>query len=134
MLADNAEIPAESPPSRQGKQRLCTIDSLDGRTRAAKRARELASNFETELGGVLTVSQRLAVDRAAALTAISEDAQARRLAGDIGVSLEDIVRTTNAAHRAVKELGIKPAGAPKPPTLAEHLARRTAQRKTGNAR
>ena len=44
------------------------------------------------------------------------------------MSLEDVVRTDNAAARAVKSLGIKPGAAPKAPTLAEHLARRAAER------
>jgi hypothetical protein len=75
------------------------------------------------LGGNITGAQRAAIERAATLTALAEDAQARRLAGDSSVSLEDLVRIDNAAMRAVKQLGLKPAAAPKP-SLAEHLASR----------
>jgi hypothetical protein len=105
MLANNAEMPAEHPPVFRGKARLLTLDGMDGRTVAARRARELARGFEAELGGTLTPTQRIAIERAAALTAIAEDAQARRLAGDLAISLEDVVRTTNASTRAVRQLG-----------------------------
>lgn len=121
MLENRAEIPAQSPPPARGKQRLCTLESLDGRTVAARRARELATCFETELGGNVTASQRIAVERAAALVAIAEDARARRLAGEPDVSLEDLVRIDNAAARAVKALGIK-AAAPKVPSIREYIA------------
>jgi hypothetical protein len=104
-----------------------------GSTVAARRAAELAKGFEAELGGSLTASQRLAIERAAALVALAEDAKARRLAGDERISLDDVVRVDGAAARAVKALGIKAAGAPKPPTLADHLARRVAERSSGDA-
>jgi hypothetical protein len=106
---------------------LRSLESLDGRTVGARRARELARGFQAELGGTVSATQRFAIERAAALVALAEDARARRLAGDLGVSLEDVVRTDNAAARAVKALGIKPADL-KVPTLQEHLARRAAER------
>jgi hypothetical protein len=128
MLANSAEIPVERPQLPRGKHRLCTIESLDGRTIAARRARELARGFQAEFGGTASPTQRFAIERAAALVALAEDAKARRLAGDVSVSLEDVVRTDNAAARAVKALGIKSGAPPKAPTLAEHLARRAAER------
>jgi hypothetical protein len=128
MLQNSVEIPAKKPRHMRSKTRLCTIQALDGRTLAAKRARELADGFEAELGGSVTPTMRLAIERAAALVALSEDAKARRLAGDTGVSLEDIVRTDNAAARAVKALGKPAAAIPAPPTPAEYLARRAAER------
>jgi hypothetical protein len=126
MLANNAEVPAESPPVARGKVRLLTLEAMDGRTVAARRARELARGFEAELGRTLSSTQRLAVERAAALVAIAEDAQARRLAGDPAVSLEDLVRVDNAAQRAVRQLGIKAPGvaAPAPLSPAAYLAGR----------
>jgi hypothetical protein len=92
-----------------------------------------AATFEAALGGPLTEPQRLAVANAAALSAIAEDAQARRLAGD-DVSLDDIVRYTSAARRAVRDLGLdNRKREPDPgPTLAEHLARRAAERAGGS--
>jgi hypothetical protein len=102
---------------------------LDGRTVGARRARELAQSFEAELGGTVTSAQRAAIERAATLMALAEDAQARRLAGDPSVSLEDLVRIDNAAMRAVRQLGIKPGAKPAAPSSpAEYLARRAAER------
>jgi hypothetical protein len=132
MLANNTELLAESPPSRQGKVRLCTIASLDGRTIAARRARELVAAFEAELGGVLTAGQRLAVERAAQLVALAEDARSRRLGGDMAVSLEDLVRVDNAASRAVRQLRIGAAAAPAPsPSPADYLASRAGRSECG---
>jgi hypothetical protein len=128
VLANSVEIPAKRSRHMRGKTRLRTIQALDGRTLAAKRAHELAQGFVCELGGTITASQRLAIERAAALAALSEDAQARRLSGSPDITLEDLVRIDNAAMRAVKALGIKPAAAPKPSILAEHLAGRAAER------
>jgi hypothetical protein len=126
MLANHTEIHAESSPVARGKARLLTLDAMDGRTIAARRARELARGFVAELGGSLTVSRRLAVERAAALTAIAEDCQARRLKGDTNISLEDLVRATNAATRAVKALNIKPPAPASPPSLRAYMASRAA--------
>jgi hypothetical protein len=104
------------------KPHLRTLESLDGRTVGVRRAHELAAGFEAELGGNVTASQRAAIERAATLIAVAEDARARRLAGDQAVTLDDVVRVDGAAARAVKALGIKPGAAPKPPTLVEYLA------------
>jgi hypothetical protein len=145
MLEKRTQMPAASPPSargkhltrapirgkasaRAGKVRLLTLDHLDYRTCASRRARKLADGFEAELGGSVTPTMRLAIERAAALVALSEDAKARRLAGDSAVSLEDIVRTDNAAARAVKALGTPGSAVPSPLTPAEYLARRAAER------
>jgi hypothetical protein len=86
---------------------------LDGRTTAAKRARGLAEAFKAELGGTITASVRMAIERAAQLVALSEDARVRRLAGDPNITLDDLVRIDNAAVRAVRALGIKPRAEPK---------------------
>jgi hypothetical protein len=126
MLANNAEMPTRSSPSREGKRRLFTIDHLDGRTIAARRARELMATFSAGLGGTLTAGQSLAIGRAAQLVALAEDARARRLDGDMTVTLEDLVRIDNSASRAVRQLGIPEAAAPTtPPSLRDYVAART---------
>ena len=110
--------------ARRRKLRIITLGHLDGRTRARKRADALAAAFAAGLGGQITDAQRLAVYNAAALTAIAEDAKARRLSGDTTVSLEDLVRLDNVAARAVKQLGIGRRRPGRPTqTLSEYLAR-----------
>jgi hypothetical protein len=107
--------------TRAGKVRLMTLDHLDRRTAAAERAIALAEAFAAELGD-LTPMQRIRVETAAALSAIAEDAQTRRLAGDSSITLDDLVRAVSAARRAVRDLGIddrkhEPPG----PTLGDIL-------------
>jgi hypothetical protein len=134
MLTNHAETQAESPPLARGKRRLCTIDALDQRTRGAKRVAEMVATLEAELRKtrrMLTAAEGAAIRNAALLSAISEDAGARRLAGDATVTLEDVVRLSRASTAAVRALGIRPAAGPAPPTLAEHFASRAAERPGG---
>jgi hypothetical protein len=125
--ADIAGITGTCMPSIAGKVRLRTLKAMDGRTIGARRARELAKGFAAELGGTIAATQRLAIERAAQLVALSENARVRRLAGDQTVTLEDVVRVDNAAGRAVRALGIKPGAGPKRQTLAEYVAARQAR-------
>lgn len=127
LHADTSPIRAGSttgPAPKAGKTRLKTIAALDGRTVAARRAAALAATFAAELGGELSDVQRMAVQNAAALTAIAEDAQTRRLAGERNVSLDDVVRAASAARRAVRDLGLdaKRAAPATGPTFAEIAA------------
>jgi len=130
MHADAAAMRARSaaaPPTKaRGKTRLKTLSALDGRTTAAKRAAALAATFTSELGGKLTPAQTVRVEAAAALSAIAQDCQTRRLAGDVTVTLDDLVRATSAARRAVKDLGLpKTPPTSGPTTLASYLASRS---------
>jgi hypothetical protein len=131
MHETSAEIERRSAagaPPTPGKLRLVGLNDLDGRFGSTKRARALADALRGELGGKLLASQFVAVERAATLIAIAEDARARRIAGDLTISLEDLVRIDNAASRALRALGIKPdAPAPHVP-LREQLAAEAAAR------
>jgi hypothetical protein len=71
------------------------------------RARKLVATFAAELGGDLTTAMRIAVERAATLVVLAEDARARRLAGDTTISLDDLVRTDRVAAQAVRQLGLQ---------------------------
>src|SRR5262245_41789087 len=117
-----------SARSRQRKARLRTLDHLDQRTRAAKRARSLAGTFEAALGGTLklTDAQMQAVRNAAAAVAISEDAQARRLQGDTSVSLDEVIRAARHARAAVHDLGIDRQREPDAPSPLDLLSDRHA--------
>jgi hypothetical protein len=106
MLADVAEMQPESARVRRRKLRLRTVESLDNRTVAGRRASQLIRAFEAQLGGKLAGAQLLAVHRAATLVAIAQDAQVRRLAGDLSITLVDVVRMDNVANRAVQALGL----------------------------
>lgn len=81
--ADAVETPRGSRRdralTRNGKVRLRSIDNLDQRTHAARRARELVAELERDLGGDLTTARRELVKRAAMLGAIIEDHEVRWL-------------------------------------------------------
>jgi hypothetical protein len=118
MLTNSAEMAAENGPIACEKRRLCTADTIDQRTRGAKRLAEMVATFEAELtkaGRAVAAAERAAIRNAALLSAISEDAAARRLAGDVTATLEDIVRLSRASAAAIRALGIKPATAATPP-------------------
>ena len=85
------------------KTHLRTLDSLDGRTRAAQRARALIQSFEADLGRDPSSADLLAMRQAAMLTAIAEDAAARQLAGD-AEDPSTLIPLVNAARRAVMDL------------------------------
>jgi hypothetical protein len=70
---------ADAPLTKAGKVRLRSLDDLDNRTAAARRARELVADLESDLGGDLSTAERELVKRAALLGAIVEDTEVRWL-------------------------------------------------------
>jgi hypothetical protein len=111
LHADMAAVPAAK---RSSKARLMTVAHLDRRTRASKRAREVAAELEQGFGAEITKTQRQDIGRAAVLCAIAEDLGARRLAGQ-PVSLDELLRVEGVAKRAIRavlaECPVKPARA-----------------------
>jgi hypothetical protein len=110
----HAEVAVSPAAKRSPKARLLTAGHLDGRTRAAKRARAVAAELELGFRGETTAVQRQAIGRAAVLCALAEDLGARRLAGQ-PVSLDDLLRVEGVAKRAIRavlaECPVAPAGA-----------------------
>jgi len=106
---------------RQRQARYRNVTDIDGRTRSGRRARELARQFEAAIGGDVTDNQRLAIGRAATLTAIAEDRRMRVLAGE-PVLLDDLVRVERLAMQATRNLGLDKRREPAEPSLAQVLA------------
>ena len=100
-VADSTPIRPRSH-SRLGRLKLKTVADLDGRTRAARRARAVVAELVKALGGPDAVSpgQRQACERAGMLTAIAEDLAARQLAG-LPVTLDEVLRA-GVARRSVQ--------------------------------
>src|SRR5665811_841709 len=99
MQADSLKI--ETPPDTYGtKVRLLTLADLDGRTHAAKRARELIDAIHADLGGVdqLATGEQQIVQRASLLGCMAEDLEAKWLTG---VSIDPAMLATlaNAQRR-----------------------------------
>ena len=109
------------------KVRLSTLEHLDRRTGAARRAAALILAMTNDLGGQLSPGLQSAVRRAALLSVLAEDATIRQLA-DGNYDMDQLVRLCNAARRAVLDLGIAEKSREKrvapAQALKEHLARR----------
>jgi hypothetical protein len=107
-------------PKRDRRQ---TLTKIDKRLPLGKRIAELTSMFTAAVGGEPTPVRRLAVDKAAQLTAIAEQARGAFMRDATG-TLDDIVRLERKADQAVRALGIreaKPKGEKSP--LAAHFSR-----------
>jgi hypothetical protein len=107
-------------PKRDRRQ---TLTKIDKRLPLGKRIAELTSMFTAAVGGEPTPVRRLAVDKAAQLTAIAEQARGAFMRDATG-TLDDIVRLERKADQAVRALGIreaKPKGEESP--LAAHFSR-----------
>lgn len=103
--------------------RLRTLDDIDGRTRAARIAKELVVALESDLGGDLTAAQRELVKRAALLGAIVGDAEAawlERRPTDLNLygTLADRQR------RILEALGLRRVSRDVTPSVDEYLRKK----------
>jgi hypothetical protein len=130
LQPDASEIDTVSVAPALPKQRLQTLETLDGRTRASQRAHALMRSFAADLGHKLTAAQRLAIRHAAMMVAIAEDAAAKQLSGE-AIDLDGLVRIQNLARRCVLDLHLpQPDKRSQGPTLQEHLAMRAREKAT----
>ena len=98
-----------------------TLTKIDRRLPFGKRVSELTAAFAQALGGGdLSPLRKLAVDKAAQLTAIAEKARGDFMRDAIG-NLDDIVRAERKADQAVRALNINEAK-PRGPSLLAQLA------------
>lgn len=120
---------ADAQASPAGKQRLLTLDHLDGRTLAARRARELIESIETDLGGGdrITEGQRQLIQRAAVLGTCIESCEARWLAGE-PVEMAEYLAAVNAQRRVLVTLGLERRARDVTPSLSEYMATRAAEK------
>ncbi|HZP69246.1 MAG TPA: hypothetical protein VFB29_04820 [Pseudolabrys sp.] len=83
MTQLDADYATDSAPisRRNAQSRLRSLDDLDGRTKAARRAQALVAQIEADLGGTdqLSTAQRELIRSAALLGAMTEDQAARWL-------------------------------------------------------
>lgn len=134
MPADSSEQTAESLPEATalerealpdaGRTRLLTLAHLDGRTLAARKVREAEQALLDDLGGADTAStaQRALCRRAAVLTAILEDREARWAAGE-GLDVETYLAGANALRRLLATIGLERRPRDTTPDLRDYLKR-----------
>jgi hypothetical protein len=116
---DGREMTARA--DRHGKRALKPIDR---RFVHGKRIAELTAILRARVGIDEADPDPLladAVEKAARLTALAEDASARALRGDPKVSLDDVVRLSRAADLAMRRLRLDQHRAPTEPSLADYL-------------
>ena len=112
-----------------GKVRLLTLDDLDRRTAAARRARDLVADIEGDLGGRdhLSAAERQLVQRAAVLGAIIESEEVRWLSGE-KIAVELHLSAINAQRRVLADLGLQRRQRNVTPTLEQYIAGRAAEK------
>jgi hypothetical protein len=111
-------------PTRQGKRAPVRIDK---RFAIGRRFKELALTFRARLGLEADSDPLLltAIERAATLQVLAEDAAARALRADPKVTLDDVVRLNRLAEIAVRRLRLDRNNATRPPSLPEYLRSRS---------
>jgi hypothetical protein len=120
-------VGSSGAPYTPHKLRLKTLNQLDGRTFASRRARELIAAIENDLGGsdAMTEGLRQLVQRAAVLGALIESNEAAWLAGD-AVDLNTYFQAINSQRRILSTLGLERRTRDVTPPLAQYLAERSA--------
>ena len=119
MDTQPAKQSADKRPSQGG--------ILDGRTRRARRRRELIAAYTNALGGdrALTEGQRVDIRKAAELVALAEDCRALAMQQGPGSpgALSALVRLESSSTRAVRALRLPAPNAAEPvQTLQDYLA------------
>ena len=129
MQSDSLAIADFKPHARSRKTNgsAAFLGPVDGRSRPARRHRDLVRAFTDALGGreSLTTGQRVKVEQAAGLAVRAELLQAATARGE-DVDNEDLVRVANTLRRELSDLGLDRKASKAPTPLRERLARRTA--------
>jgi hypothetical protein len=117
--------------NRVTKLRPLTLNSLDLRYDASKRAVKLLSDLESDLGGAdaLTSGERQLVQSAAVLGALIESDSTRLLQGEYdAVDVGKYLNFINTQHRILQTLGLgRRARDVTPPSLNDYIARKRAE-------
>jgi hypothetical protein len=116
----------ELRPRRSRAKRLTFVNRS---TRLGKRIDELRALFESAFpAGELTPLKREQIGEAAQKKALAEGVRGAWMRGEAKCDLDELVRLERAAVAAVKALGIAEEARAKPPTIADYLAARKANR------
>lgn len=105
------------------KVRLMTLGDLDGRTNAAKAARQMIADLESDLGGSdrLSTGERVVVGRAAISSAMIEHMEATWLTGrpiDVG----EYCALVGLQRRLLTTVGLERRSRDVTPALADYVA------------
>src|SRR5690349_691562 len=127
--SDTPAMPADCSADASRKVRLLSLDDLDGRTAAAKAARTLIADIESDLGGadLLTAAQREVVHRTALSSVMLRDMEATYLSGR-GIDVGAYTTLANTQSRMLKLIGLERRARDITPDLPTYLAMRDSAR------
>lgn len=111
-------------PISTTRLRLATLDQLDGRTSAARAARDLIADLESDLGGsdAVTTAEKQIIQRIAITGAILEDLEAQWLAsGQIDMTV--YLPLANMQRRHLESIGLQRRAKPVE-SLSEYLRKK----------
>jgi hypothetical protein len=119
----------DTQPKQSADKRPSQGGILDGRTRRARRRRELIEAYSKALGGdaALTAGQKVDVRKAAELVALAEDLRALAMQEGPGGAgaISALVRLESASTRAIRALRLPAHSAA--PTLSQYLVAHEAE-------
>jgi glycosyltransferase A (GT-A) superfamily protein (DUF2064 family) len=82
------------------------LEDVDARSRVARRQRDLERSFAAEIGGDLSVVQRIRIAQAAALAVRSEQLQSKIARGEPDVDDHRLAKVATALRRELIDLGL----------------------------
>jgi hypothetical protein len=125
-LMDCSDFPTPLPTTRSAVSNgntLFVVDTIDGRTKEARRFRDVLAQIMDDLGGAdrLSEGQKQLARRAALMSLECEKLEAKAVAGE-EIDLEAFGKLSDRIGRAFQRLGLKRASRDVTPSLAEYLA------------
>lgn len=116
------------PTADTGKVTLRSLADIDGRTLAARTAKALVGELESDAGGAdrLSAGERALIVRAAITGAMCEDVEARWLTGH-PIDVAAYTALTNNLRRLLTTVGLKRQPRDVTPELQAYIAERTEQ-------
>jgi hypothetical protein len=108
LRPDAPDMPVERQAGAPEKVRLLSLSDLDGRTNAAKSARALIADLESDLGGAdqLSAAERELVRRSALAGAMLQDMEVKWLTG-LGIEVAAYTTLANSQSRMLNMLGLR---------------------------
>jgi hypothetical protein len=125
---ESATVTRTAPAKPKPNKRRAHV-RIDKRFAIGRRIKELTLTFRERLGLDADADPLLvaAVERAAQLQALAEQAAARALRADPKVAYDDVVRLSRLADHAVRRLHLDRHNTKQAPTLSAYLAARGGQ-------
>lgn len=124
ITAAKAPQTAVKPPRKHVRTRpqLARIETLDGRSNAAKHYRSIVAGIERDLGGELTTIQQHLAQAFACASVLAQHLSTKMANGEADVDMGALANALSAMVRISAKLGISKRAAPSEPSLSDYLA------------